>query len=169
MSGLIIHYEGIILIKGKFRVKPIHITSVEIVEAQKIFGAIFHSQIPELLAERFQKASIEIFSSEDPQEKQSYFDILRRVNDLEAFELAARVFKKCPLLSSKFQMMIYLAECHPELRAQFVLNQDQPILASLIIVKVTLYALYKFAKGAIMLALVKVVYRIPLNIDKRTA
>ncbi len=121
-------------------------------EAQKIFFAIFGGAIPERLAEQFSFVPKHVFPNITDDMRTRYDRILAEVRDLEALELASRVWRQNLLLTVKFRLMVHLAECHPECRLHFV-NRAQralPIFLLLLLVHSLRHA-YKFAKGSYLL------------------
>jgi hypothetical protein len=121
-------------------------------EADKIYFAIFRENIPKIIKHRFDSISKKIDCYYSENEINIYYSYLECVDDLEALELAGRHLKKLPLLSDKFKIMIYIAETFPGNYAVFVNEHSHRILFFLYLALCPFYSLYKFLKGAVLLA-----------------
>ena len=90
-----------------------------------------------------------------PPDLEQYYRAIRRVGDLEALEVAGRFTKKLPLLSWKFQAMVYLAETLPENQVYFVNRQTGFFKAGWLIFLGFLRTAYKLVKGFWLLGRLK--------------
>ena len=116
-------------------------------EAQKIYRSLFHQDVPEIVISRFRGISERLEEDISSVEKNRYYRIIRRVNDLEALEIACRITKKMPLLSRKFHAMVYLAETLPVNQHYFVNDRTNFIKAARIVFGSIIWIGYKFIKG----------------------
>jgi len=89
-------------------------------EARAIYRAIFGRDIPTILEQRFIAANTQLNAQASPPDLDAYYALLVAHDDLEAAELAARLTGRFPLLSRKFQAMVYLAETLPQNQPVFV-------------------------------------------------
>lgn len=122
-------------------------------EAEKIYHAIFNKQIPASIKTHFNIISKKIdghFHEEDFKKYCAYID---KVHDLEALEIAGRFFKKIPVLTGKFKIMVYLAETLPENYTVFVNEQKRNVfLAYILLISSMIRTIYKVAKGMVILS-----------------
>ena len=89
-------------------------------EAQKIHRAIFGRPVPDIVRIRYNEACLKLEALNAPEQTELMKDILERVRDLEALELAARWFGRLPPLVLRFQLMVRLAETFPKNRDLFI-------------------------------------------------
>jgi hypothetical protein len=122
-------------------------------ESEKIYYSIFQKKIPSFLKDHFIVISRKVDSNHSEREVHEYYRYLKRVTDLEALELTARYLKRLPLLSKKFQIMIFLAETLPENYDCYINNKDNAFQAYLSIFFYGFYSIYKFIKGMILLGI----------------
>lgn len=120
-------------------------------EAERIYHAIFRSQISPKIRERYFQAADILFSRFSPEENQVFDEALNKVSDLEALELAARLRKKMPPLVFRFRLMVHLAENLPANQSVFVNSRDRRIISYFSLFFGGLKTLYKFAKGSFLL------------------
>ena len=120
-------------------------------EADRIYQAIFADAIPDVIRERFAEPSQALDRSAPTSELAAYRDVLARVNDLEAAEVAARFTRRLPLLSRKFQLMVYLAETIPSNQSRFINTRDSLVVGILTILYGGVRTAFKVCKGAILL------------------
>ncbi|GEM_PF-664483 len=121
-------------------------------EADRIFRAIFGKPIPPVLAEWFDRAPEDIFPPLTEAMRANYRRIMTEAGDLEALEVASRVAGCNLLLRLKFQLMIHLAECVPELRSWYVNRSDCNRFWVLMRLKGHIVrSVWKLLKGLVML------------------
>jgi hypothetical protein len=125
-------------------------------EAERIYYAIFNREIPATVQDHFEALSKKIESRYSKEEVDKYFESIQKTCDLEALEIASRYFKKLPILSEKFLIMVYLAETRPENYMVFVNEQPGVIRACISLISSLLRTGYKVAKGIIVLAVNKI-------------
>lgn len=97
-------------------------------EAQRIYQAIFGRPIPSRLETQFKSVPDHVLPPIHADARSHYDRIIREVGDLEALEYASRVRGRNKLLVLKFRLLVYLAECHPENRDDFVNRDDRSLL-----------------------------------------
>lgn len=124
-------------------------------EAEKIYKAIFKTEIPLAVNERFQKASDLSTAGYSQADVGNYHRVLSRISDLEALELAARLKNKFPLLVLKFKIMIYLAETLPENRKYYINTKGRRITGFAVMIYSGFRTMFKFIKGWILLKFLK--------------
>lgn len=83
-------------------------------DAEKIYSALFGKKIPDNIHRHFINISKEIDSNFPRDEVIKYYELVRKTDDLEALELAARYLRKIPVLTEKFKIMVYLGETIPD-------------------------------------------------------
>lgn len=120
-------------------------------EAERIYHAIFRKPIPSQVKDRYYRASDILFSGFSPEENQILKKALRDVSDLEALEIAARRKNKMPLLVSRFQLIVHLAESLPANQSVFVNSSDRRISSYISLVFGGVRTLYKCFKGRFLL------------------
>lgn len=120
-------------------------------EAERIYQAIFKSQIPQKIRERYFQAADILFSRFSPEENQAFDEALKKVSDLEALEVAARLRKKMPPLVFRFRLMVYLAENLPANQSVFVNSRSRRIISYFSLFFGGLRTLCKFVKGWFLL------------------
>ena len=116
-------------------------------EAKKIYKAIFNKDIPLTVQEHFNAVSGKIESRFTDQEISKYFEIIKKVHDLEALELAARSFGKLTIITLKFKVMLYLAETQPENYSRYINEKDNFILGFSLLILSMLRSSFKLLKG----------------------
>ena len=116
-------------------------------EAHKIYRSLFHQDVPEIVISRFRGISERLDENISLVDKDQYYHIIRKVDDLEALEIVCRITKKMPLLSRKFQAMVYLAETLPSNQHYFVNDRTNFINAARIVFCSIIWTGYKFIKG----------------------
>lgn len=124
-------------------------------EAQKIYRSLFRQDAPEIVISRFQGISERLEENLSLVDKDRYYQIIRKVNDLEALEIACRITKKMPLLSWKFHAMVYLAETLPVNQHYFVNDRTNFIKAAWIVFGSIIWTGYKFIKGIWLITKIK--------------
>jgi hypothetical protein len=120
-------------------------------EAERIYRAIFRKAIPELVRERYYRAAEILFSRLPPEEDQIYQDVMNKVHDLEAVEIAARRENKMPLLVFRFRLMVHLAENLPADQHIFFNSSDRKIPSYFSLLFGGARTLYKTLKGRLLL------------------
>ncbi len=121
-------------------------------EARRLFRAIFRTEPPLLFCQWFTKVPESVFPPFTPGMWKSYRRVLSRGPDLEALELASRLTGRNRILVYKFRLVIYLAECCPELRDYFINRRDLPtIVAWGTLATAKLHTLWKLVKGLALL------------------
>jgi hypothetical protein len=83
-------------------------------DAEKIYSALFGKKIPDNIHRHFNNISKEIESNFPHDEVVKYYELVGKINDLEALEVAARHLRKIPVLTEKFKIMVYLGEAIPD-------------------------------------------------------
>lgn len=121
-------------------------------EAEIIFHAIFNKKIPASIQTHFNIISKKIDGRFAGEEVKKYYECIEKVHDLEALEVAARYFKKLPILTEKFNIMVYLSETLPENYPVFVSERNNFFLAYILLISSLFHAGYKIAKGMVLLA-----------------
>ena len=117
-------------------------------EAAKIYFAIFRGRIPDALQRQWDTVPDDLFAWATGDERITYERIVTQVRDLEAIEFAARIRGCQRLLTSRFQLMVYLAECQPQCRPHLICEYDSPWIASLLRLAVGGFiSVYKLGKG----------------------
>ncbi len=119
-------------------------------EAVKIYKALFGRGIPDKLKHRFIEAS-NLDRSTHAHGLERYYRIIEGVRDLEALEIAGRYTHKFPLLSQRFQLMVFLAEALPEHRSDFIKKRGSVIRGVGAVIAGALRTGYKFTKGMVLL------------------
>lgn len=100
-------------------------------EAERIYCSIFSNKIPEVIQHRFNEISQTIDNNYCDNEVRKYYELIPKVHDLEALELAARYCRKLPILTEKFKIMIYLSETIPGNYDLFINETPKAFLAML--------------------------------------
>jgi hypothetical protein len=121
-------------------------------EAERIYHAIFNKKIPASIQTHFNIISKKIDGRFTGAEVKKYYECIEKVRDLEALEIAARYFKKLPILTEKFNIMVYLSETLPENYTVFVNEQSKCFLAYILLISSLFRSGYKAAKGVVILA-----------------
>ncbi len=120
-------------------------------EADKIYQAIFREVAPDILKRRFVEASSRLHDRSDKKELDRYYRAIQKISDLEALEIACRYTRRLPLLSTKFNMMVYIAETIPE-NQHFFINYKKNVLKGwLTIFNGTVRTAFKLGKGLFLL------------------
>ena len=120
-------------------------------DAQKLYKALFQSEVPRTVKDRFVMASSRLSKDFSPDEIQDYNRVLNTVSDLEALELAARYQNKIPYLVHQIQLMVRLAEAVPENRAEFVNAKDRRFRGILLMFWSGIRTVFKLLKGNCLL------------------
>lgn len=128
---------------------------MEDLEATRIYRSLFNRDAPPLILSRFKRVSERLNDKVSPQDLEQYYQAIRRVGDLEALEVAGRFTKKLPLLSWKFQAMVYLAETLPENQDYFVNRQTGFLKGGWLIFLGFMRTAYKLVKGFWLLGRLK--------------
>ena len=124
-------------------------------EAEKIYSALFGRPIPDVLIERYNGAIAELAPSWDKDELSASTEIIKRVNDIEAVEYAARFFNKYPVLRSKLEILIRLNETLPDQRSLYLSKKDNVLYALLILGCSGVRSFWKLVKGIVLLKVVR--------------
>jgi len=122
-------------------------------EASKIYYTIFNKDIPESIKNHFEYLSKRIESNFSEQEKIKYHECILKIHDLEALELAARYFKKLPILTLKFKVILYLAETLPQNYSKYINEKNNFFIGSLLLVFSMVRTSYKLVKGICLLVI----------------
>ena len=121
-------------------------------EARRIFRAVFGGEAPPAVVERFVVASDRLNDAAGEAEVAEYYEVLDRVDDLEALEVASRYRRTLPLLSAKFRIVVYVAETVPELQDRFVNHRNNVVGAVWAVVAGGMRTAYKLAKGNFLMS-----------------
>lgn len=124
-------------------------------EGRRIHQALFGRAIPPLLLERYLAAAARLDSAVDPAQLAAHYDAIGHTADLEALEFAGRLTGRLPLLSRKFQAMVYLAETLPENQDVYVNRRSSFVAGILVIGAATLRSALKALAGLASLQRVK--------------
>jgi hypothetical protein len=100
------------------------------IEATQIYRSIFGGPIPPVLRERFVQVAVRLHEDVSREELKGYYRVIDRCQNLEALEFASRLGGRLPLLTRKFQAMVYLAETLPD-HQDFFVNRRSSFLAGL--------------------------------------
>ena len=84
-----------------------------------------------------------------------YQKYVRKVNDLEALEIAARYTGNLKLLSEKFIARVYIAETVPENYGVFINDQNNLLKGYFLSMLAVVSTVVKVVKGLILLKFVK--------------
>lgn len=98
-------------------------------EAERIYRAVFHESVPPTLLRRFAEASARLDLRTAAGELDRYHAVLRRVADLESLEVACRFTGTLPTLSTRFRVMVHLAETLPENQKYFLNRRKSRVRA----------------------------------------
>jgi hypothetical protein len=120
-------------------------------DAQKIYKAIFKTDIPPLIEKRFLRASEKLSFYYSKKEIEEYNKALSKVSDLEALEFAARRKNRIPLLILKFRLMVYIAETVPENNRFFINLVNRRFEGKICVLFSGLKAVLKYIKGYFLL------------------
>jgi hypothetical protein len=120
-------------------------------EAEKIYKTIFGAKVPESIQKQFNTISGEIDSLFNSEEIRKYNKSILQIHDLEALELVARCFRKLPILTLKFKVMLYIAETLPVNHSKFINEKDGPFIGCLLLFYSLLRSAFKFMKGISLL------------------
>ena len=120
-------------------------------EAGRIYYTIFNKKIPASIQTHFNIISKKIDGCFSGEEVKKYYECIEKVRDLEALEIAARYFNKIPVLTEKFNIMVYLSETLPENYAVFINEQPKFFLACILLISSLFRTGYKIAKGVVIL------------------
>jgi hypothetical protein len=93
-------------------------------EGEAVYWALFRRPIPSILAQRYQRAALEMDRSAPSGELAALARLVAGRADLEAAELAARLTGRLPLLTRKLALMAYLAETLPDHQRYFVARRS---------------------------------------------
>jgi hypothetical protein len=128
---------------------------MEDLETRRIYRSLFNRNPPAVILSRYPFISQRLNARVSRAELERYTLAIGQIEDLEALEVACRFVKKFPLLSWKFQAMVYLAETLPENQAYFVNEQTSFIVGGWQLFTGFLRSAYKLAKGFWLLARLK--------------
>ena len=95
-------------------------------EAERIYRAIFRSPVPDSVGSRFRLAAEQLNESTDPAELAGYYRAIREAGDLEALEIAGRLTRSFAHLSTRFLIMVHIAETCPGNQHYFI-NQRKEL------------------------------------------
>lgn len=126
------------------------------IEAQKLYYALFDKKIPSCIETYFASLTEKIDRRFSQEEIDKYFNCLKKVNDIEALELAARHLKKLPILTVKIKTMLYLAETQPENYNEYINEENERCHAYILLICAVFRSSYKLAKGFVLLKVHKV-------------
>ena len=121
-------------------------------EAERIYNAIFSKDMPPEIRQHFLVLSKKIEDRFADKDVKKYSDIIKKVGDLEAVELAGRYLKRLPILSLKFKIMFFLAETLQENYDEYINREDNILSGYLLLTASVLRSLFKFSKGVLLLA-----------------
>ena len=124
-------------------------------EAELIYRALFHQTVPDGITRHFIDASNQLHSNATPQDVAQYYQAIQGITDLEALEVAGRYRRKLPLLSSKFRLMVYLAETLPENQPFFINTESRAVRGWLAVFRGAFRTAFKLGKGLYLLGKVK--------------
>ena len=124
-------------------------------EGRRIYDALFGRAIPPVLLQRYLTAARRLDGDVDAQALAAYYEAVAGAKDLEALEFAGRLTGRLPLLSRKFQAMVYLAETLPENQGFYVNRRTSFRAGILAIAAATLRSAFKALAGLITLRQVK--------------
>jgi hypothetical protein len=124
-------------------------------ESEKIYSALFRSKIPETALTRFIIASKKLNEKLNERELENYYNTISRISDLESLEIAARYFKKLPLLVLKFRGMVYIAETLPENQKYFLNDKSNFLKGLLALINGGINTAYKLLKGYFLIRKIK--------------
>ena len=93
-------------------------------ESERIYRAIFRSPVPDPVGSRFRLAAEQLNERMDQAELAGYYRAIREAGDLEALEIAGRLTRSFAHLSTRFLIMVHIAETYPENQHYFI-NQRQ--------------------------------------------
>ena len=116
-------------------------------EADRIYRALFGAAAPDVIKERFLEPSQTLNAGTVMRDVEHYYQALEHAPDLEALELACRWTGRFPLISRKFQLMVYLAETLPENQRYFVNTSDSFARGMLVVVATVFRSALKFVRG----------------------
>ena len=120
-------------------------------EADRIYRAIFRKPIPSKVRDRYCRAVERVLSDFSPEENRAFAEVLRRVSDLEALELAARKRNQMPLLTARFRLMVHLAESLPANQRVFINSSNRRMSGYVSLAFGMVRTLYKNLKGRYLL------------------
>jgi len=124
-------------------------------EAQKIHQAIFGRPAPDIIQTRYTEACLTMEGLNTPDQPILMGEILDRVRDLEALELAARRRGRLHPLVLRFRLMVRLAETRPENRDLFVNSRRRRMAGWAAAVYGGLRTGFKLLKGFFLLRKVR--------------
>lgn len=117
-------------------------------EAAKIYHAIFRERIPTSIEEHWSSIPESVFAWTSDANRKNHEKLVANAGDLEALEFASRVRGRNRLLTLRFQLMVYIAECHPECRRHLINDRDHFFLRSACMLSANaLRGVYKLMKG----------------------
>lgn len=120
-------------------------------EADRIYAAIFGAPAPDVIRERFAAPSQRLNAASVTRDVERYYRVVEHARDLEALELACRWTGRLPLITSKFRLVVYLAETLPENQRHFVNPTDSFGRGAFTAVRALLRAPLKFLRGWFLL------------------
>ena len=116
-------------------------------EGQLIYRTLFRGEIPEVLAERYERAARDLDRSADPRAVTAVQKLIDQRADLEAAELAGRLTGRLPLLTRKFAAMTYLAETLPDHQRFFVSRRSNQVAGVAVLAWAGMVTAVKLARG----------------------
>jgi len=122
-------------------------------EAEKIYKAIFDTEVPESIQKQFNIISERIDFLFNSEEIKKYNKSILQIHDLEALEVAARYMKKLPLLTLKFKIMVYLGETLPENYPKYINENDSFFTGFISLFYSLIRTSYKLVKGIILIVI----------------
>ena len=120
-------------------------------EGAEIYAAIFNCKIPNKILNRYAEIALIMDAKNSYPMTANYEDAIRNCCDLEALEVASRLFRTHEQLVRKFRLMVFLAEMQPENLSLFVNEVDGKLSAVTQLVLVSLRYIYKVAFGSVLL------------------
>ena len=120
-------------------------------EAERIYYSLFKKKIPASIQYHFNRLSEKLENNYSENEIKKYSSYIVKTYDLEALEIAARYFKKLPLLTEKFKIMVYLAETLPENYVIYINEKNNRFFGCLLLMTSAFRTLYKFIMGIFFL------------------
>jgi hypothetical protein len=120
-------------------------------EADRIYRAIFRTPISSTVRDRYCRAVERVLSDISLEENRAFAEVLRKVSDLEALELAARRQNKMPLLTARFRLMVHLAETLPANQSVFINSFNRRMSGYISLAFGSARTAYKQMKGRYLL------------------
>src|SRR5437667_10234024 len=89
-------------------------------EAAALHGALFGREVPDEIARHYAAAHPHVLTRVTDAEREWMARAVAARSDLEALEIAVRVFRPGHVLTRKMAVLVYLAEASPEYYHRFV-------------------------------------------------